>query len=154
MYYGYFHIIHNNFLPTMRVWNIFRVCSEMPYQGKSSHCWSMNVNCWTRHLFIQKYWKQLITKIIAFSNKLDPNLKTWLYVHISLIFLFRHNKVQKFCFQSDIRSNLIKMLVRRISSVKVFFEKFPWWLLLLNRSMAPISFLTWHLKKSGKRQVW
>ena len=33
-----------------------------------------------------------------------------------------------------------------------FFEKFtfPCWLLLLNQCMAPISSLTWHLKKSGK----
>jgi len=36
-----------------------------------------------------------------------------------------------------------------------FFEKFSWWLLfLLNQCMAPISSLTWRLKKSGKRQVW
>ena len=64
-------------------------------------------------------------------------------------FLFRH-KVQKFCCQSGTyQTNQIKcdqMLLRRIYSVKVF-EKFPWWLLLLIQSMAPISSLTRRLKK-------
>jgi len=91
---------------------------------------------------IQKYWKQLITKIIAFvSNKLDPNLKTYLHN-------FRH-KVQKF-------SDQMKQFDQNAcASVKVF-EKFLLGFCSINKSMAPIKLLDMTFEKcleKGKSMI-
>ena len=64
------------------------------------------------------------------------------YLHIS----GRHT-VQKFCFSSwrDIHSKCA--IDKSLSFWRIFVFS---WLLLLVQGMAPISSLTWHLKKCGK----
>ena len=98
----------------------------------------LSLNCFKVPL-IQKYWKQLIMEIIAFSNQLDPNLEISFFIYTFQVgtrfrnFAFHHGETstrQRFKFLENF----------------LFFS----WLLLLDQGMAPISSLTWHLKKCGK----
>jgi len=103
----------------------------------------LSLNCFKVPL-IQKYWKQLIMEIIAFSNnQLDPNLEISFFIYTFHVgtrfrnFAFHHWETSTRNVQS--------------TTVWVFGEIFVFsWLLLLDQGMAPISSLTWHLKKCGK----
>jgi len=117
---------------------------------------TLSLNCFKVPL-IQKYWKTINYQNHCIFKQTWPKFENMIiFTHFILLFLFRH-KVQKFCFQSltNIRSSYEiwpKCWYVGFTLLK-FFEKFsfPCWLLLLNQSMAPISSLTWHLKKVWKK---
>ena len=102
----------------------------------------LSLNCFKVPL-IQKYWKQLIMEIIAFSNQLDPNLEISFFIYTFQV----GTRFRNFAFHHGETST------RNVQSTKVwvFWEFFCFFLIaLLDQGMAPISSLTWHLKKCGK----
>lgn len=117
---------------------------------------TLSLNCF-KVPFIQKYWKTSNYENHCIFKQTWPKFQNMIifthFIHLSYLGTKFRNFALSICDQHQFKScNLTKMLARMGFTLLRFFEKFSFscWLLLLNQSMAPISSLTWHLKKSGK----
>jgi len=119
------------------------------------HCLWIVLRC----LWYKNIEKQLIIEIIAFSNKLDPNFKTWSYLHISFIFSYLGTRFRNFAFNLEPTPVQIMQFdqdagSRGIYSVKVFWEVYVSLLIAFAQSKYGTNkFLDMTFEKVWKRQV-